>query len=45
MFLCVDREILSIFGHKEIQVQDDIIFICYLNMARAGLMGLEFYGT
>lgn len=44
MFLCVDREILTIFGHPDQTVQDDLIYICYLNMARAGLMALEFYG-
>ena len=44
MHLCVDREILTIFGHAEPEVQDDIIYICYLNMARAGLLALEFYG-
>jgi dipeptidyl-peptidase-3 len=44
MFLCVDREILTIFGHPDAAVQDDLIYICYLNMARAGLLALEVYG-
>ncbi len=43
MFLCVQTEILKIFGHEG-QEADDIVYIAYLNMARAGLMGLEFYG-
>ncbi|KAJ3045107.1 hypothetical protein HDV00_011832 [Rhizophlyctis rosea] len=43
MYLCVDREILSIFGFHSQQEQDDIIYICYLQMARAGLLSMEFY--
>ncbi|KAJ3053506.1 hypothetical protein HK097_004145 [Rhizophlyctis rosea] len=43
MFLCVDREILNIFGFKTKEEQDDIIYICYLQMARAGLLSMEFY--
>ncbi|TPX58119.1 hypothetical protein PhCBS80983_g03351 [Powellomyces hirtus] len=42
MYLCVDREILSIFGHND-QEALDIFFCCYLQMARAGLVALEFY--
>ncbi|KND04584.1 dipeptidyl-peptidase III [Spizellomyces punctatus DAOM BR117] len=43
MYLCVDREILNIFGHGEEQEASDIIYVCYLQMARAGLLALEFY--
>ncbi|KAJ3186335.1 hypothetical protein HDU85_007775 [Gaertneriomyces sp. JEL0708] len=43
MYLCVDREILSLFGHAGETVAADIIYVCYLQMARAGLLALEFY--
>ncbi|KAJ3009774.1 hypothetical protein HKX48_007749 [Thoreauomyces humboldtii] len=42
MFLCVHKDILVIFGHEG-QEASDIIFTCYLQMARAGLLALEFY--
>lgn len=32
----------SIFGHEG-KNADDIIYVNWLNMVRAGLMGLEFY--
>lgn len=41
MVLGVDKEILSIFGHD--QDADDIMYIEYLQMARAGLLALEFW--
>lgn len=43
MYLCIDREILSIFNHTTPQQASDIIYVCYLQMARAGLLSLEFY--
>ncbi|KAI9100673.1 peptidase family M49-domain-containing protein [Phlyctochytrium arcticum] len=43
MFLCVNKDILEIFGHKDPQEAADIIYVCYLQMARAGLVSLEFY--
>jgi dipeptidyl-peptidase-3 len=43
MHLCVETAVLDIFGFKDKQAQEDIIYICYLNMARAGLLALEFY--
>jgi dipeptidyl-peptidase-3 len=43
MHLCTDRSVLDIFHVKEKQAQEDMIYICYLNMARAGLVALEFY--
>ena len=36
------QDILDIFGYQG-QEAEDVIYIMYLNMARAGLMGLEFY--
>ncbi|KAJ3082453.1 hypothetical protein HK102_001668 [Quaeritorhiza haematococci] len=42
MYLCEDEEILKIFGFEG-QEAEDVLFVCYLNMARAGLMALEFY--
>lgn len=41
MVLGVDKEILSIFGHDD--GADDVIYIEYLQMARAGLLALEFW--
>ena len=43
MFLGVRKDILTIFGHEG-QEANDIIFVSYLTMARAGLLALEFYG-
>ncbi|KAI7847765.1 peptidase family M49-domain-containing protein [Circinella umbellata] len=36
------QDILDIFGYQG-QEAEDVLYIMYLNMARAGLMGLEFY--
>lgn len=41
MVLGVDKEILSIFGHDA--DADDVMYIEYLQMARAGLLALEFW--
>ncbi len=43
MYLCVLTHVLEIFGHKGQEAQD-VVYAGYLTMARAGLMGLEFYG-
>ncbi|KAJ3160283.1 hypothetical protein HDU88_008006 [Geranomyces variabilis] len=42
LYLCIDKEILQIFGHMG-PAADDIVFSCYLKMARAGLLALEYY--
>ncbi|KAJ3181673.1 hypothetical protein HDU87_000691 [Geranomyces variabilis] len=42
MYLCVDKEILKIFGHEG-QEAENIIYCCYLQMARAGVLALEFW--
>ncbi|KAI9255230.1 peptidase family M49-domain-containing protein [Phascolomyces articulosus] len=36
------QDILDIFGYKG-QEAEDVVYVMYLNMARAGLMALEFY--
>lgn len=42
IYLCLSSEVLRIFGHEGSQA-DDIIYINWLNMVRAGLLALEFY--
>eukprot|EP00112_Aurelia_sp_Birch-Aquarium-sp1_P018005 Seg4231.1 transcript_id=Seg4231.1/GoldUCD/mRNA.D3Y31 product="Dipeptidyl peptidase 3" protein_id=Seg4231.1/GoldUCD/D3Y31 len=42
LYLSIPKEILSIFGHVGKQA-DDIMYINWLNMVRAGLLGLEYY--
>jgi len=42
LFLCVNTELLSIFGHNGNDAQD-IVYINWLSMVRKGLLGLEFY--
>jgi len=42
LHLCLNRDILKIFGHEG-GAADDIIYINWLNMVRAGLLALEFY--
>ncbi|KAL3874244.1 hypothetical protein ACJMK2_037287 [Sinanodonta woodiana] len=42
IFLCLSQDALRIFGFED-DTADDIIYINWLNMARAGLLALEFY--
>ncbi|XP_071490506.1 dipeptidyl peptidase 3-like [Diadema antillarum] len=42
LYLCISRDALKIFGHEG-QMADDIIYVNWLNMVRAGILGLEFY--
>ncbi|CAN6667978.1 hypothetical protein TRVA0_040S00254 [Trichomonascus vanleenenianus] len=42
MYLSTDASILKIFGHEG-QEADDVLYITYLLMARAGLIALEFW--
>ncbi|EFA80210.1 dipeptidyl-peptidase III [Heterostelium album PN500] len=42
VYLCVNQEILALFGHKG-QNALDIFFVNWLIMARAGICALEFY--
>lgn len=47
MYLCTEPALLDIFGHTststEIGLADDVTYIAYLLMARAGLSALEFW--
>ncbi|XP_033735100.1 dipeptidyl peptidase 3-like [Pecten maximus] len=42
IYLCLSAKVLSIFGHTDDDA-DDVIYINWLNMVRAGLLALEFY--
>ncbi|PWA22818.1 hypothetical protein CCH79_00002411 [Gambusia affinis] len=42
LYLCLNKQVLSIFGH-EAQEAEDVVYINWLSMVRAGLLGLEFY--
>lgn len=42
LYLCLNKEVLSIFG-TEGEEAEDVVFINWLSMVRAGLLGLEFY--
>lgn len=45
MYLATDKSLLKIFGHGETGEEkgDDVLYIAYLMMARAGLLALEFW--
>ena len=43
MYLITNRKLLDIFGFKTKEEQDNIIYSGYLQMARAGLLALEFW--
>lgn len=43
MYLLTNRELLKIFGFETKAEQDSIIYVGFLQMARAGLMALEFW--
>uniref|UniRef100_G3QAW5 Dipeptidyl peptidase 3 n=1 Tax=Gasterosteus aculeatus aculeatus TaxID=481459 RepID=G3QAW5_GASAC len=42
LYLCLNKEVLSIFGHEG-QDAEDVVYVNWLSMVRAGLLGLEFY--
>lgn len=42
VFLSADRDILKVFGHEGAHA-DDIMYVNWLNMARAGVLALEFF--
>ncbi|KAK7925906.1 hypothetical protein WMY93_008216 [Mugilogobius chulae] len=42
LYLCLNQQVLSIFGHEGEDAQD-VVYINWLSMVRAGLLGLEFY--
>lgn len=43
MYLITNRKLLKIFGYNSKQEQDDIIYVGYLQMVRAGLLALEYW--
>ncbi|KAG7854734.1 hypothetical protein KL919_005016 [Ogataea angusta] len=43
MSLFTNRTLLSVFGFKEPKEQDEVLFVSYLTMCRAGLLALEYY--
>ncbi|KAK9766092.1 hypothetical protein K7432_005077 [Basidiobolus ranarum] len=47
LYLSTDKDALKVFGHTdishEIGLADDIMYVGWLSMVRAGLLGLEFY--
>lgn len=43
MSLVCHATVLDVFGHKTKEEQDDVCYIAWLQMARAGIMALEFY--
>ncbi|KAF7206239.1 dipeptidyl peptidase 3 [Nothobranchius furzeri] len=42
LYLCLNKQVLSIFGHED-QDAEDVVYMNWLSMVRAGLLGLEFY--
>ncbi|XP_069750155.1 dipeptidyl peptidase 3 [Narcine bancroftii] len=42
LYLCLNQDILKIFGHEGTDA-DDVIYVNWLTMVRAGVLGLEFY--
>ncbi|XP_008331494.1 dipeptidyl peptidase 3 isoform X2 [Cynoglossus semilaevis] len=42
LYLCLNKDVLSIFGNEG-QDAEDVIYVNWLSMVRAGLLGLEFY--
>uniref|UniRef100_A0A8C9TQ51 Dipeptidyl peptidase 3 n=1 Tax=Scleropages formosus TaxID=113540 RepID=A0A8C9TQ51_SCLFO len=42
LYLCLNKQVLSIFGHEG-EDAEDVVYVNWLTMVRAGLLGLEFY--
>ncbi|XP_069501035.1 dipeptidyl peptidase 3 [Ambystoma mexicanum] len=42
LYLCFNKDVLKIFGLEGVDAED-VIYVNWLNMVRAGLLGLEFY--
>uniref|UniRef100_A0A8C2Q6B2 Dipeptidyl peptidase 3 n=1 Tax=Cyprinus carpio TaxID=7962 RepID=A0A8C2Q6B2_CYPCA len=42
LYLCLNKQVLSIFGHEG-EDAEEVVYVNWLNMVRAGLLGLEFY--
>jgi hypothetical protein len=43
LVLCPQPEVLRIFGHVEAAEAEEIVYANWLNMARAGLLALQYY--
>lgn len=43
MYLACEPSLLEIFGHSDAQEASDVLYAAYLQMARAGLLALEFW--
>lgn len=42
LYLCLNKQVLGIFGHEG-EEAEEVVYVNWLNMVRAGLLGLEFY--
>uniref|UniRef100_A0A8C1H3W3 Dipeptidyl peptidase 3 n=1 Tax=Cyprinus carpio carpio TaxID=630221 RepID=A0A8C1H3W3_CYPCA len=42
LYLCLNKQVLSIFGHEG-EDAEEVVYVNWLTMVRAGLLGLEFY--
>ncbi|XP_051960515.1 dipeptidyl peptidase 3-like [Xyrauchen texanus] len=42
LYLCLNKQVLRIFGHEG-EDAEEVVYVNWLNMVRAGLLGLEFY--
>uniref|UniRef100_A0A671PVL1 Dipeptidyl peptidase 3 n=1 Tax=Sinocyclocheilus anshuiensis TaxID=1608454 RepID=A0A671PVL1_9TELE len=42
LYLCLNKQVLSIFGNEG-EDAEEVVYVNWLNMVRAGLLGLEFY--
>ncbi|XP_034033982.1 dipeptidyl peptidase 3 isoform X1 [Thalassophryne amazonica] len=42
LYLCLNNQVLSVFGHDG-QEAEEVVYVNWLSMVRAGLLGLEFY--
>ena len=43
IYLSTERKVLTIFGHESKEEQEDLVYINWLSMVRAGLCALELY--
>jgi dipeptidyl-peptidase III len=43
LVLCPQPEVLRIFGHADAAEAEEIVYANWLNMARAGLLALQYY--
>jgi dipeptidyl-peptidase-3 len=43
IYLCTEPAALRIFGHEDAAEADEIVYVNWLNMARAGLLALQYY--